>query len=662
MDRTTEAIAHFIGQFATIVEEARGREIYEEFLQARLRPEDLPDLPSVDVAFAAPYEFAGFDPSLYYRPVEPEWFMRPHSGDVDFRPPDIPVPHAWPIVDIGNVWPAFPFQFGGFNVILPEVPTLGCVVNYIHQATSLSDQDYFGVGGHGLKLTAMAPDDANLEKMMAMAGELSPVPDTGVAGSADALMDLADQLMVALEDFDPEDTDCVSVTVEKAPTIEGVFVNGEKVEEAPKLEDHFSMKEKLEQAPYVDDGPNLNAHLNEDGSYEIDVCVDVETGGNAVINNAVVQNMWTGATVTAVMGDHIEINAIIQINAWCDSDNVTSAIDGWNRAPDANAIFNVATFERKDVADDDDGVDEDGFPQHWVIKKVEGDLLVVNWLQQITFMKDGDVGVLSSSGVTTSVYAGNNIAYNDTSILETGFAYDLIIIGGALYDLNLIQQLNILCDSDLIGAVAGFGTTGEGAVSTSGNLLWNQAYIMNVGGADRFDTLPDHYKAAAEALAAGGNALNGGILSDPAFAGLGALRVLYVTGDYVNVQYVKQTNIVCDDDQLALAMHETDPYADAEWSVSTGANALVNNAAILDMDSFGSTYVGGNQYSQEILVQAEIISTAPECRMQDPDALVNEAIIFLADDTQAQDGVNDPYVGYLDPDNAHGDALQTLIG
>jgi hypothetical protein len=204
--------------------------------------------------------------------------------------------------------------------------------------------------------------------------------------------------------------------------------------------------------------------------------------------------MWTGATVTAVMGDHIEINAIIQINAWCDSDNVTSAIDGWNRAPDANAIFNVATFERKDVADDDDGVDEDGFPQHWVIKKVEGDLLVVNWLQQITFMKDGDVGVLSSSGVTTSVYAGNNIAYNDTSILETGFAYDLIIIGGALYDLNLIQQLNILCDSDLIGAVAGFGTTGEGAVSTSGNLLWNQAYIMNVGGADRFETLPDHYR------------------------------------------------------------------------------------------------------------------------------------------------------------------------
>ncbi len=92
-------------------------------------------------------------------------------------------------------------------------------------------------------------------------------------------------------------------------------------------------------------------------------------GLHAVINNAVVQNMWTGATVTAVMGDHIEINAIIQINAWCDSDNVTSAIDGWNRAPDANAIFNVATFERKDVADDDDGVDEDGFPQHWVIKK-----------------------------------------------------------------------------------------------------------------------------------------------------------------------------------------------------------------------------------------------------------------------------------------------------
>jgi ring-1,2-phenylacetyl-CoA epoxidase subunit PaaC len=103
-------------------------------------------------------------------------------------------------------------------------------------------------------------------------------------------------------------------------------------------------------------------------------------------------------------------------------------------------------------------------------------------------------------------------------------------------------------------------------------------------------------------------------------------------------------------------------YPDAEWTVVTGSNALLNNAAILDLDSLGITYVGGNQYSHDILIQADIISTEPEYWAQNPDVLVNEAIAFLDDETTKSEQNEYGGSGNLDPDNAHGDALQTLIG
>src|SRR5690606_8724583 len=109
------------------------------------------------------------------------------------------------------------------------------------------------------------------------------------------------------------------------------------------------------------------------------------------------------------------------------------------------------------------------------------------------------------------------------------------------------------------------------------------------------------------------------------------LRVLYIEGDLINLNYIKQTNIIGDSDQIALAMNDFQPRADADWTIVTGSNALLNNAAIVDLDSLGPTYVGGEQYSQAMLVQAELISDHPEFSARDPDALVNEAVAFLDD-------------------------------
>lgn len=658
MDRITEAIAHFIGLFHIAVEEARLRESHAEFALARKQAADNPDLPVSDSNFFAPHQLSGFVPALIYGAGGEPIVMAKTWTPVDFVPPEIPFSGPGSIAYPGFITsPAPPMASG--KVILPEVQLLGSVATYIDQKISLSDDDYFGVGGHGLRFSPTPVDDTGLMSLAGAAAQLSPIIDLEMPGDAAELVDFINTATTRLDET-PEELE--GATVQKGSTIEGIFVNGVKVEEKPELDDYHSFEEEEEEPEDLEPAPVI---VTQNG-FTIEVIVEAETGGNTLINNALLKNMWTGAQVTAVIGDHLELNAIIQINAWCDVDVLTAAIDAWDRDAAPTQAFNIATFERFDPRDDqedDETEPQQGFPQHWVVKEIEGDLMVVTWLKQFTFMTDNDIGILSSSAVTTRVYSGDNTTYNDVYLEEFGFSYDLIIIGGSLYDANIIHQLNILCDNDMVGAVAGFQTTGNGSISTSDNLLWNEAYIYNVGGADRFDSLPDAYRTAASQLAEGNEALPAGISSDAAFAGLGALRVLYVKGDFINLQYVEQTNIIGDSDQVALAMHARDPFVDAEWSIATGGNALINSATILDLDSLGKTYVGGTQYSSEILIQADIISTDPDFGSRDPDQLVNEAVAFLQDDLdEVDDGTGYGTYAQIEQDGPQPEGLQTMLG
>lgn len=662
MDRTTEAIAHFIGLFAMTVEQSWQHDEFQKFV-AKFPPSGDPgSLLNVQTAFSAAYDLIDYDPGFVYLPSVPTLVPVIAWSDVNFAAPEIPVDGV-----ARAAYPGFLPKFlstngAGQQLVLPEVPLPGSVANYINQGIKLSDDDYFGVGAHGLRFSPGAVDDLQIIKLFDAAGEFSPFSTDDIAGDAAALKQLVLDVNDDISSFDPHPAEGQTVFVQKGPGIEGSFVNGEQVAEAPKLSDYFDFQARADAIPSPDDPLPTNATLTN-GEWKIDVAVDVETGGNILINNTYLQSLWTAARVTAVAGNHFETNAIVQINAWCDTDAVSQVISDWHKDPVETKAFNVATFERVDPSSDDPTPAADlGFPQHWIIKEVQGDLMIVNWVKQFTFMSDDDIGILSSSGVTTMVSSGSNIAYNDVSIFDIGFAYDLIIIGGSWYDLNLIQQTNILCDNDLVGAVAGFETSGDGSVSTSGNLLWNKAYIHNIGASNQAEALPDGYRDTADALAAGDDHISGGVLSDAAFQGLGALRVLYISGDLINVQYVNMTNIVGDSDQIALAMDAIGPHPEAQWTLTTGSNALINEAVIADLDTLGTIYVGGEQYSTDLLVQADIISTDPDFQSQNPDQLVNEAVAFLADDPLESTGDEYGNPGNLDPDSAHGDALHTLIG
>jgi hypothetical protein len=656
MDKTTEAIAHFIGLFETTVEEARLRKEFTEFQASRDSQAEQPPLIDIDVTTKAPYDFVEMDPGLRYQPLPPDVQWLAPWIEMHFHPPQIPV--SGPISS--QVYADLPepgkMPHASSHIVF-EIDPPGSLAVLVNQEIRLWDNDYVGVGAHGLIFNPDTDYGADMAALLHGAARLMPVGNTDAPGSGASIGDFILSSASALETFVEQHQQDDNVFAISEDRIEGVYVNGEAVSELPSLKDYLPDQEGSDSA-----APATTHSANGLGAVDIEVSVTLEAGSNLLVNSAVLTNKWLVVPVIAIAGDHVELNAIVQINVWSDSDLVSASVGGWTFDPgQTTEAFNIAMFSRIDPGDNAPaGAADADFPQNWAVTRIDGDLILMNWIQQFSFMMDNDVHVLSSTGVKSMVTTGDNTMLNDVSLTELGNYFDLIIIGGNIYDCNFIYQMNVLLDDDLVGAIKGFQTNGDGTLSTSGNLLWNQAAIVNIGGADRFEAMPAHYREAAANLKAGSNDMPSGVFGDDAFAGLGGLRVLYVSGDILDLQYIQQTNILGDADQVALAMNSIgESYPDAEWSISTGSNALVNTAGILDLDATGKTYVGGDHYSDEILIQAELVPTDSNLGAQNPDVLVNEAVAFLGDDVAGPD--DDAPSTPIAHDAPHVDVMQTML-
>ncbi|CCF21040.1 conserved protein of unknown function [Pseudorhizobium banfieldiae] len=656
MDKTTEEISHFIGIFHTSLEAARQRDSYDDF-SFSLPRQDVQSNTSESETFATPFELLGYDPFLFYRPVAP-LFPKATFWEVPS-----PVMAAQSVVEWRESPPPdtqlmvrMPAPVPAAEIEMPPIEPVGSVLNYIQQHIILSDNDVFSVGNHALAVVGTTMATKSLLDAADMITSMFPLSDVEAPGSVDEMISLvktaAEALDVAAQEGD--------FLVAQTGALSGSYVNGELVTEVPRLEDYHSFEDEEDEGSDDAAGDAGDLALANSGPLA-EASVTIEAGENVLVNNAVLKTLWTGAKVTAVLGDHVEVNAIVQINAIWDEDDLGVAFAGWNSG-DPNQLFNIASFEREGGSTDGQDTISEAFPAFWTVTKISGDLMIVNWIEQYTFVSDQDIGIVSASGGHAHIVSGGNTGVNHVSIYELGFAYDLIIIGGSVYDASIIQQFNILFDSDTVDGAGGFETSGAGTVSSSGNLLWNQATIFNIGAADRFEGLSQDYVNAAMSAAGGELDLSAEILDDPAFAGLAGLRVLYISGDMINLQLVRQTNIVGDNDQIALAMDAMVPRTGASYVVETGGNTLVNNAAILDLDSLGKTYVGGEQYSQETLIQAEFISSRPDLGGQDPTLLASEAVLFLDDSMLEPDP--DPAPGVLivaDHTQSQDDGLQTIL-
>jgi hypothetical protein len=219
-----------------------------------------------------------------------------------------------------------------------------------------------------------------------------------------------------------------------------------------------------------------------------------------------------------------------------------------------------------------------------------------------------------------------------------------------------------LYDDDVLSMLSD-SPDATGNVSTSGNLLWNSATISNIGATDWQSGLPESYNEAIDAVQSPGQAMPDSLKADNAFEGFYGLKVLYVTGDVYDLQYVEQVNVMGDADSVAIYEQGLlEASSGTDWDISTGSNALVNTAAIIDYDTLGDTaYLDGQIYSDAILIQAEIVGPQDNPAAAPGDALANEVIAFIDEDIGPVPTGDDAGPVYVSGDGPPVDVMQSVL-
>jgi hypothetical protein len=152
-------------------------------------------------------------------------------------------------------------------------------------------------------------------------------------------------------------------------------------------------------------------------------------------------------------------------------------------------------------------------------------------------------------------------------------------------------------------------------------------------------------------------------VSDAAFEGSGTLNVLYITGDFLTLNMVDQTNVLGDADQVAALATEATYAGGAEVAVISGANALVNQATINTIGVDSDIHVAGEIYSDALIYQANFIeegATDPYAA-QGPAALASEAVLFLADSMLTDDSAPPTIVADTALNNGQLDGVNAVL-
>jgi hypothetical protein len=316
-------------------------------------------------------------------------------------------------------------------------------------------------------------------------------------------------------------------------------------------------------------------------------------------------------------------------------------------------LINAARIERTSTATEDDAAADPGpMPGNWIVTRIEGDLICYNWIQQTTYLTDHDRAVYTTGASNSYVALGGNQLVNTALIAELGFHFDLILVGGSYYDISVLTQINVLLDDDLVA--------GDCNVSGGDNLLFNSASIKATG-VDSFGAITDEYMGAIDSMVDGAGTMPAFLARDGHLQGAEVLRVLYVSGDLVKMNLVKQVNVVGDADQILIP-----PGAlTGDAVVIAGSNALANVASIRDLGVDSVVMAGGQIYTDALIHQAGFVDmdAAPSGVHLAP-GLASEAVVFLADhmlDPASPGADADGPAGPIPMDGGSLDVMQSVL-
>ena len=433
--------------------------------------------------------------------------------------------------------------------------------------------------------------------------------------------------------------DAGEATQDEGPIADGLYIDGELQDdgtEHPDLVRPQRPKDIVEIAP----GESITTIPV--------VGVKAEMGWNIAFNGAQIVDLNEAGTTLIVKGDYFETNGIIQINVYKDNDQVEIAgLPKENKSiTEANDVSNVAEFTRE-PAFDVLPVGRFHAGLTWNVDVLDGDFVDVKMVSQYNWLYDNDVGVVTTQGVYSRLLAGGNETNGTANIIDYG-KYDVIIVLGDYHEANIIYQKNFLIDDDVLKAASDLDKDFDGDItqtaSWSANTLLNDATIQNIGAQD-FEDLSSGLVDLIDAIGRGEVTFDPDIGWQLTGNGTGTLDILYVTGDYYDINIVQQTNVVADVDTAIQLLPDlaAGDGTEIKQIVSTGENATINTATIIDVGATFHTYLEGEHYEDSILVQAEIIiGDDDDVDRQDTDTLVNEVIAFIGSPDDDDDQPNAP--------------------
>ena len=384
-------------------------------------------------------------------------------------------------------------------------------------------------------------------------------------------------------------------------------------------------------------GLNWNVDYIEGDVYDISMVVQE----NYLIDNDIVQQTATNTHFMATTGIRrglFSTNAIIQANILYDNDEIAFSGVGLvgEASGDGNVTENIAefTFDNTSVAGNP-ALGNLPVGLNWNVDYIEGDVYDISMVVQENYLIDNDIVQQTATNTHFMAATGANSQTNQLSLFEYGTTYDLIIVGGNSYEFNVIVQYNVLLDNDILQLYADGSADSSMAANAGGNVLTNDASIVNIGGGDRFNPMGEEAATLAELVGNEATEFDSELANEINGNGSNTLNVLYITGDLYDLHAIYQMNVMTDIDFAQLEMdidEEGDNDGPDEFSqeVSSGGNELTNTAIIYDVDSTSNyQFLGGQFYEDSLLIQTEMVTNDDEISFDDQTELVATTVAIL---------------------------------
>lgn len=341
----------------------------------------------------------------------------------------------------------------------------------------------------------------------------------------------------------------------------------------------------------------------------------IHTGSNLATNFGGIIDTQGAVGTLVVLGDSYRSDVIVQTNVLVDQ----SAIAGTS----ATAVIQTGGNEANNFAEFIQTLDRNPYEigyfggLHWHVDRVTGDYYDVKIASQVNDMRDNDLVQHTATDHYKMVETGANEQINEVTMVQTGTQYDLTIVTGSHYSANWIFQTNVLLNSDYVRLNEGPGGAGTETVSTGANWLTNSATIADYGG-PAFGLTSD-MRSLVNDLQHGEQTLDIGKGFVVPGDGSMTMNVLFITGNYYDFNVLTQTNIVSDSDKVIQTLGNGE-----SGYVSTGGNSLSNEAFLVSLGPLGGQHVGGQQYSETVLVQTNIITQSTDLPASQSSVVLND--------------------------------------